>query len=162
MSKAYGLPGLRVGWTVGPAEAVDDMWRRHEYTTIATHDALEPPRPPTALSPKVRPQILARTRMLLKGGYGLLGEWLSEQDGVFTGTPPDAAAITFLKYDLPIGSTEWMEQLRDERSVLIVPGDHFGLENHIRLSFALPEPELLDGLRASTSRSRSSAAEATG
>ena len=54
----------------------------------------------TALSPKVRPQILARTRLLLKGGYGLLGEWLSEQDGVFTGTPPDAAAITFLKYDL--------------------------------------------------------------
>ena len=32
------------------------------------------------------------------------------------------------------------------RSVLIVPGDHFGLDQHIRLSFALPEHELLDGL----------------
>ncbi len=145
MSKAYGLPGLRVGWTVGPAGAVADMWRRHEYITIAT-TMLSNHLTATALSPKVRPQILARTRMLLKGGYGLLGEWLSEQDGVFTGTPPDAAAITFLKYDLPISSTEWMEQLRDERSVLIVPGDHFGLEHHIRLSFAVPEPQLLDGL----------------
>jgi aspartate/methionine/tyrosine aminotransferase len=84
--------------------------------------------------------------MLLKGGYGLLGEWLGEQGGVFAGTPPDAAAITFLKYDLPIGSAEWMEKLRDESSVLIVPGAHFGLENHIRLSFAVPEPQLLDGL----------------
>ena len=100
----------------------------------------------TALSPGVRPKILARTRMLLKGGYGLLREWLDEQEGVFSGTAPDAAAITFLKYDLPIGSTEWMERLRDEQSVLIVPGDHFGLDRHIRLSFALPEPELLDGL----------------
>ncbi len=145
MSKAYGLPGLRVGWTVGPAKAVADMWRRHEYTTIAT-TMLSNHLTATALSPAVRPQILARTRMLLKGGYGLLGEWLSEQDGVFSGTPPDAAAITFLKYDLPIGSIEWMEQLRDQKRVLIVPGDHFGLEKHIRLSFAVPEPELLDGL----------------
>ncbi len=145
MSKAYGLPGLRVGWTVGPAGAVADMWRRHEYTTIAT-TMLSNHLTATALSPRVRPQILARTKLLLKGGYGLLSEWLSEQDGVFTGTTPDAAAITFLKYDLPISSTEWMEQLRDERSVLIVPGDHFGLEQHIRLSFAVPEPQLLDGL----------------
>jgi aspartate/methionine/tyrosine aminotransferase len=145
MSKAYGLPGLRVGWTVGPAEAVTAMWRRHEYTTIAL-SMLSDHLTRTALSPTVRPQILARTRLLLKGGYGLLREWLSEQDGVLTGTPPDAAAITFLKYDLDINSTEWMEQLRDESSLLIVPGDHFGLDRHIRLSFAVPEPELLDGL----------------
>jgi aspartate/methionine/tyrosine aminotransferase len=146
MSKAYGLPGLRVGWTVGPAAAVAAMWRRHEYTTITT-TMLSNHLAATALSPTVRPRILARTRLLLKGGYGLLGEWLSEQDGVFTGAPPDAAAIAFLKYDLPIGSTEWMERLRDERSVLIVPGAHFGLENHIRLSFAVPEPVLIDGLQ---------------
>ena len=145
MSKADGLPGLRVGWTVGPAGAVAAMWRRHEYTTISL-SMLSDHLTRIALSPKVRPQIIARTRLLLKGGYGLLGEWLSEQDGVFTGTPPDAAAITFLKYDLPINSTEWMEQLRDESSVLIVPGDHFGLDKHLRVSFALPEHELLDGL----------------
>jgi aspartate/methionine/tyrosine aminotransferase len=145
MSKAYGLPGLRVGWTVGPAEAVAAMWRRHEYTTIAL-SMLSDHLTRTALSPTVRPQILARTRMLLKGGYGLLGEWLGEQDDVFSGTPPDAAAITFLKYDLPINSTAWMKQLRDESSVLIVPGDHFGLDQHIRLSFAVPEPQLLEGL----------------
>jgi len=145
MSKAYGLPGLRVGWTVGPADAVRAMWRRHEYTTIAL-SMLSDHLTRTALSPAVRPQILARTRLLLRGGYGLLAEWLAEQYGVFTGTPPDAAAITFLKYDLPIGSSAWMERLRDESGVLIVPGDHFGLDRHIRLSFALPQAELLDGL----------------
>ena len=145
MSKAYGLPGLRVGWTVGPADAVAEMWRRHEYTTIAL-SMLSDELTRTALSPTVRPQILARTKLLLKGGYGLLGEWLSEQGGVFTGTPPDAAAITFLKYDLDVNSTAWMEQLRDESGLLIVPGDHFGLDKHIRLSFAVPEPELMDGL----------------
>jgi aspartate/methionine/tyrosine aminotransferase len=146
MSKAYGLPGLRVGWTVGPARAVADMWRRHEYTTITT-TMLSDHLTTTALSARVRPRILARTRMLLTGGYGLLGEWLSEQDGVFTGTPPDAAAIAFLKYDLAINSTDWMERLRDRHSVLLVPGDHFGLDKHVRLSFAVPEAELVEGLR---------------
>ena len=146
MSKAYGLPGLRLGWAVGPAAGPSmTCGRGHEYTTIAT-TMISNHLTATALSPKVRPQILARTKLLLKGGYGLLGEWLGEQDGVFQGTPPDAAAIAFLKYDLDIGSTEWMEQLRDQRGVLLVPGDHFGLDKHIRLSFAVPEPELVAGL----------------
>jgi aspartate/methionine/tyrosine aminotransferase len=30
MSKAYGLPGLRIGWVVGPPDTVQDIWRRHE------------------------------------------------------------------------------------------------------------------------------------
>ena len=145
MSKAYGLPGLRVGWTVGPADAVDEMWARHEYTTITT-TTLSNQLAAIAMSPHVRPKILARTRQLLRGGYGLLSEWLSEQDGVFSGTPPDAAAIAFLHYDLDINSTDWIERLREEKSVLMVPGDHFGLDHHIRLSFAVPEPKLVDGL----------------
>jgi len=94
----------------------------------------------------MRPQILARTRPRLKGGYGLLSEWLDEQSGVFSGRPPDAAAIAFLKYDLDINSSEWIERLRTEKSVLLVPVDHFGLDRHIRLSFALPEQELVEGL----------------
>ena len=36
LSKAYGLPGLRIGWVVGPPDTVDDIWARHEYTTIGT------------------------------------------------------------------------------------------------------------------------------
>ena len=52
MSKAYGLPGLRVGWTVGPAEAVASMWRRHEYTTI-TVTMLSNHLSATALSPMI-------------------------------------------------------------------------------------------------------------
>ena len=35
MSKAYGLPGLRIGWVAGPVDTIDDIWARHEYTTIS-------------------------------------------------------------------------------------------------------------------------------
>ncbi len=35
MSKAYGMPGLRLGWVVAPKETVDEIWARHEYVTLA-------------------------------------------------------------------------------------------------------------------------------
>ena len=33
LSKAYGLPGLRLGWLVAPPEMRESIWRRHEYST---------------------------------------------------------------------------------------------------------------------------------
>src|SRR5262249_27829988 len=33
LSKAYGLPGLRIGWVVSPREA-DALWARKDYTSI--------------------------------------------------------------------------------------------------------------------------------
>ena len=35
LSKAYGLPGLRIGWIAGPADLVEQLWGRRDYTTIA-------------------------------------------------------------------------------------------------------------------------------
>ena len=31
----YGLPGLRLGWMVAPADVIQACWRRHEYAAIA-------------------------------------------------------------------------------------------------------------------------------
>ena len=42
--------------------------------------------------------------------------------------------------------TELVSRLRDEKSVLIVPGDHFGLDGHLRISFGLPHDYLLGAL----------------
>ena len=35
LSKAYGLPGLRIGWAVGPPALVASLWSYHDYTTIS-------------------------------------------------------------------------------------------------------------------------------
>ena len=35
LSKAYGLPGLRIGWIVGPPTFVASAWSYHDYTTIS-------------------------------------------------------------------------------------------------------------------------------
>jgi len=139
MSKAYGLPGLRIGWAVAPAAMLDDIWARHEYVTISA-TMLSNKLATMALSPEVRPRILRRTRDYIRQGFPVLQRWMDDHD--ISLTPPQAAAICFMRYHLGINSTEFANRLRREKSVLIVPGDHFGMDNFLRVSFGLPHDYL--------------------
>ena len=145
LSKAYGLPGLRIGWVAGPADIVDEIWARHEYTTISA-TVLANRLAAIALSPQVRPRLIQRTRDYIRRGFPILEGWLESHEETFTLVPPQAAAIAFVRYHLNINSTELVERLMRGKSVLIVPGDHFGLDHHLRISFGLPPNYLRTGL----------------
>ena len=145
MSKAYGLPGLRLGWAVGPVPTIDDLWARHEYITISA-TMLSNKLAARALSPKVRPRLIQRTRDYIKQGYPVLQEWMDNHRDIFSIIPPAAAAIAFIRYHLDMNSTELTERLIKEKNVLIVPGDHFGLDKFLRVSFGLPPDYLTSGL----------------
>jgi len=145
LSKAYGLPGLRLGWVVGPPDTVDDIWARHEYTTISA-TMLSNKLAAIALSPQVRSRLIKRTRRYIRNGYPVLQQCLERHGDVFHLIPPQAAAIAFVRYQLDINSTRFAERLREEKSVLIVPGDHFGMDHFVRVSFGLPHDYLVAGL----------------
>jgi aspartate/methionine/tyrosine aminotransferase len=145
MSKAYGLPGLRVGWVAGPKKIIDKIWRRHEYTTLST-SIFSNKLAAFALSPSVRPGIIQRTRRYIRRGFPLLQQWIERQNGIFRVVPPRAAAIAYLRYNLAVNSTDLANRLIREKSVLIVPGDHFGMDQFIRVSYGLPEDYLMKGL----------------
>jgi aspartate/methionine/tyrosine aminotransferase len=145
LSKAYGLPGLRIGWVVGPTEVIDEIWARHEYTTISAA-MLANRLAAIALSPQVRPRLIQRTRDYIRRGFPILDQWLKSHEGTFTLVPPQAAAIAFARYHFDLNSTELVERLLHEKSVFIVPGDHFGLDRYLRISFGLPPDYLQAGL----------------
>jgi len=145
LSKAYGLPGLRTGWVVGPAKIVDQIWARHEYITLSV-SMLSNHLAAIALSPEVRPRLIRRARQYIRKGYPVLEEWMKGQGDIFSLTPPQAAAIAFVRYRLKVNSTKLAGRLREEKSVLIVPGDHFGLDHHLRISFGLPHDILRPAL----------------
>ena len=145
LSKAYALPGARLGWVVGPEDVAERLWARTDYTTIAppsVSDALAR----IALSPDVRPRILERTRRIIRHNIGLLANWVESGDGLFSFTPPDAGAIAMVRYHADIPSLDLAERLRVEQNLLIVPGAHFGIESTMRLGYGPPADELLAGL----------------
>ena len=145
LSKAYGLPGLRIGWVVAPTDTVDEIWARHEYVNISA-TMLSNQLAAIALSPRVRPRLLQRTRDYIRRGYPILDAWLESHEGTFSLVPPEAAAIAYVRYDLDVNSTELVERLLREKSVFIVPGDHFGMDRYLRISYGLPADYLTAGL----------------
>jgi hypothetical protein len=147
LSKAYGLPGLRIGWVVAPPEFAASTWSYHDYTTIAP-GALSDRLAREALTPERRQMLLARTRTIVRDNFPLLEGWLASQPGAFEWIEPEAGAICFARYHYAINSLELASRLRLEKSVLIVPGDHFGMDRYIRFGFG----ERPDYLRAGLTR----------
>lgn len=134
LSKAYGLPGLRIGWIVAPAAFSAETWARHDYTTIGPAGASDH-LAAVALDPKVRSKVLERTRRILASNYPVLDDWLKRFGDTFRWQAPQAGAICLVKYRPEINALDLVERMRAEHSVLLVPGDHFGLPHHLRLGF---------------------------
>ena len=145
LSKAYGLPGLRIGWVVGPPALVATLWSYHDYMTIspgALSDALAR----RALEPARRQRILGRTRAILNENFPVIAQWLDAHGALFSYTPPDAGAIVYVRYHHDMNSTELVTALRLEKSTLIVPGDHFGMDGYLRIGFGDQTDYLRQGL----------------
>jgi aspartate/methionine/tyrosine aminotransferase len=134
LSKAYGLPGLRIGWIVAPASCIAEAWARRDYTTIGP-SGVSDHLAAVALEPRVRDKLLDRTRRILNANYPVLEEWLRRFGDTFTWHPPRAGAICWARYRQSTSALEIVERMRAEHGVLLVPGDHFGMPSYLRFGY---------------------------
>jgi len=141
LSKAYGLPGLRIGWVVAPEAIISSLWSFHDYTTIAP-GTLSDMLARVALSGPGRARCLKRTRSICRNNLPLFRSWMESQGSVLSMVEPKAGAIAYVRYDLPINSTALIERLLREKSVLVVPGDHFGMDSFLRIGYGAPAGHL--------------------
>lgn len=145
LSKAYGLPGLRIGWIVAPSTMTATLWSYHDYTTIAP-GVLSDRLARAALAPARRAQLIERTRDILRTNLPLVEAWFHANGPGFHWIQPEAGALLYVRYDHPINSTTLVTRLRTEKSVLVVPGDHFDMDGYLRFGYGEPASYLCAGL----------------
>ena len=82
---------------------------------------------------------------LLRRNLPLIEAWLTDAGG-FSWIRPEAGAIIYVHYDHAINSTTLANRLREEKSVLVVPGDHFGMDGYLRVGFGSDPAHLVGSL----------------
>ena len=146
LSKAYGIPGVRIGWLVGPPSLVAACWTQHDYITIGPNK-MSDRIARTAVEPRNREHCYARTRAILRHNLPIARAWVESFDGLLSWREPQAGAIAFLAYNADVPSLELAERVRQHQSTLIVPGAHVGLEGHLRIWIGGREDFMREGLR---------------
>ncbi|MEO6213314.1 MAG: aminotransferase class I/II-fold pyridoxal phosphate-dependent enzyme [Vicinamibacterales bacterium] len=146
LSKAYGIPGVRIGWMVGPPDLVNASWTQHDYITIGPNK-MSDRIAQVAVEPANRERCYARTRDILRHNLPIARAWVETFGGRLTWREPQAGAIALLNYASPLPSVELAEGIRTRQSTLIVPGSHLGLEGCIRVWLGGQEDFLREGLR---------------
>jgi aspartate/methionine/tyrosine aminotransferase len=144
LSKAFAMPGLRVGWAVAPRKILERIWRHHDYTTL-TPGVLSDNLTGWAMHPTVRESILGRTRAIIRANLPAIEAWIGSQPRL-SYRRPAAGAIAFAELDLPISSRDFVERVRTERSVLLVPGEMFGIGGGIRIGIGYQLDRTLEAL----------------
>lgn len=144
LSKAYGIPGVRIGWIAGPPALVARCWSQHDYITIG----------PNKLSDRLarvavdnRERCYARTSEILRHNLPITREWIESFKGRLQWTAPAAGAIALVKYEADTPSLAIAERVRTKRNTLIVPGSQVGIEGHLRIWIGGKEPFMREGLR---------------
>jgi aspartate/methionine/tyrosine aminotransferase len=146
LSKAYGLPGLRIGWITSKKEMAAKLWSNHDYTTIAPNtvsDYLAS----KVMEPDTRNKILTRTRIILNRNLPIIDAWIKRNSENFHYIPPKAGAIAYVKYNLKINSRRFADRLLKEKKTLVVPGAHFGMDHYLRIGYGAPADYLNAGLK---------------
>lgn len=158
MSKAYGLPGLRVGWAVcrDPSLAETLLAAKEQIVICgATLDEAIAGRVLTA-SDVVLPPILEDVRARL----AMVEDWLAGQTR-FEWVPPSGGVVGLVraKPGIELDTTRFYDVLLRDHGTYVGPGHWFEVDDrHFRLGFGWPTlPELaagLTGLTAAAERCR--------
>ena len=146
LSKAYALPGLRIGWLVGPKKKIEDAWAYHDYTSISS-GILSNWIASLVLEPERRKKALDRNRKILNENLAVLEEWIKKHKPFFELIPPRAGGVAFLRYNMKINSIELADKLLKEKNVFVVAGDFFGMDHYIRIGIGTEKDYFKAGLK---------------
>ncbi len=119
MSKAYGLPGLRLGWIASQdLELLQKVERYKHYLSICNSG---PSERLSLIALKALARILERNRAILRENVALLQRLLDDFPGLVEFRPPLGGCVAFPKFIGPGGGEKFCRLLIEDSGVLLLP-----------------------------------------
>jgi len=126
MSKAYGLPGLRIGWlAMQDKEMLTRFERYKHYLSICNSG---PSEILAMIALKARDQILSQNQALLQRNVIALEALLAQYPGLFGWARPKGGCVAFPQYRGPDGAEAFCQKLLTDSGVLLLPGSIYASE----------------------------------
>ncbi|WP_203925826.1 pyridoxal phosphate-dependent aminotransferase [Virgisporangium ochraceum] len=152
VAKSYAMTGWRVGWTIGPADFIEAASNLQSHLTsnvcnIAQAAAIAALRGDLTDVAAMRTVFDRRRRTMVRMLNEIPGVVCPEPHGAFYAYPSVKALLgREIRGHRPATSAELADLILAEAGVAVVPGEAFGTPGYVRLSYALSDELLVDGL----------------
>jgi aspartate/methionine/tyrosine aminotransferase len=152
VAKTYAMTGWRVGWLIGPPDIVKGATNYQSHATsnvanVSQRAALAAVTGDLSCVAEMRDAFDRRRRKMWEMLNDIPGVRCVEPEGAFYAYPSFAGVLgREIRGRRPQTTLELAEVLLDEVRVAIVPGEAFGTPGYARLSYALGDDDLVEGV----------------
>ena len=152
VAKTYAMTGWRVGWMIGPGDVVKAATSFQSHLTsnvsnIAQRAALEAISGPLDAVHEMRKAFDRRRRTMISMLSEIEGMTVPTPKGAFYAYPSVEGILgKRIRGTVPASSAELANLILDEVEVALVPGEAFGPSGFLRLSYALSDDDLVEGV----------------
>ncbi|WP_043624740.1 pyridoxal phosphate-dependent aminotransferase [Nonomuraea candida] len=152
VAKTYAMTGWRVGWLIGPSDVVKAATNLQSHATsnvsnVAQMAALAAVSGDLSAVAEMRAAFDRRRQTMVRMLNEIPGVFCPEPRGAFYAYPSVKELVgKELRGRRPLSSGELAELILEEAEVAVVPGEAFGTPGYFRLSYALGDNDLVEGV----------------
>ena len=152
VAKTYAMTGWRVGWLIGPPDLVRATGNLQSHATsnvanVSQRAALAAVSGDLSAVAAMRDAFDRRRKIIVEMLSAIDGVRCPEPAGAFYAYPQVKGLLGRpLRGRTATSSIELAELILDEAEVAVVPGEAFGTPGYLRLSYALGEDDLVEGI----------------
>jgi aspartate aminotransferase len=152
VAKTYAMTGWRVGWMIGPVDVIKAAANLQSHATsnvsnVSQRAALAAVSGDLSAAAEMRAAFDRRRRMIVSMLNEIPGVTCPAPLGAFYAYPSVKPLLgREINGRTATSSAELAEIILDEAEVAVVPGEAFGTPGYLRLSYALSDPDLVEGI----------------
>ncbi|MFI6577712.1 pyridoxal phosphate-dependent aminotransferase [Nocardiopsis sp. NPDC050513] len=152
VAKTYAMTGWRVGWIIGPADVIKAAGNLQSHATsnvanVSQAAALAAVSGDLSAVDAMRESFDRRRTTIVRMLNEIDGVLCPEPQGAFYAYPSVKGVLgKVIRGKRPSTSAELAELILEEAEVAVVPGEAFGTPGYVRLSYALGDEDLVEGV----------------